>query len=78
MTGELRINSVQTTIRHTCCTCYSEIALPDWVSVSKHETAVFECPVCDKECEVDISDYPTHRLSIRPLCQTKSETKLEP
>lgn len=53
------------TIHHKCSRCNSEMLLPEWVSQQKEaESAVFQCPICDSEAEIDISDYPKTRLRV--------------
>lgn len=51
--------SVQASITETCSTCRTRIVLPDWVSQREDADAVlFQCPNCDGEREIDITDYP--------------------
>lgn len=65
----IRLEPIQHQIQHKCGRCRSQMLLPDWVGKSEYDTVVFNCPKCEKEEELDISDYPKMRLRIYPLCQ---------
>lgn len=56
---------VQTTIEHRCERCRSAVTLPEWVTGQEGaERCKFQCPVCDREAEVDISHYPMTRVRV--------------
>lgn len=58
-------DTVEATLHHECSKCHSEMLLPPWVSLEEEaERTVFQCPVCDREAEIDISDYPKTRLRV--------------
>lgn len=51
-------------LTHECFNCRSEMLLPTWVSQSEYDAAVFQCPICDTEAEIDISNYPKTRVRV--------------
>lgn len=67
--AELRLEPIQNKIQHKCTKCRTEMILPGWVGETEYDTAVFQCPECDHEAEIDISNYPRKRLKIYPLCR---------
>lgn len=75
--AELRLESIQNKIQHRCSNCRTQMLLPDWVGKTEYDTAVFQCPKCDHEAEIDISDYPKKRLKIYPLCRENSSGEKE-
>jgi len=56
--AELRLKTIQHQIHHKCGKCRTQMLLPDWVGKTEYDTAVFQCPKCDHEAEIDISNYP--------------------
>ena len=55
----------KTTLHHKCGNCRSEMLLPEWVSMEKEEESViFQCPICSREAEIDIGDYPMTRVRV--------------
>lgn len=56
---EVQTKEKKEAIVHTCGRCKSVMALPSWVSLKEDKGhALFQCPECEKEAEIDISQYP--------------------
>ena len=56
---------VKANLQHKCRKCRSEMLLPEWVALAEDsEVCLFQCPVCNREAEIDISDYPKTRMRV--------------
>lgn len=61
----IQANRLKTNIRHQCDRCGSKMVLPEWVALEEeYDSAVFQCPQCNREAEIDISDYPKTRVRV--------------
>jgi len=67
MTVEIR--SLKENIHYECWKCKTEMLLPEWVSQDESlDDVVFQCPKCGDEADIDVTEYPRHRIVIKPLC----------